>query len=62
MTAVKAMRNSLLVATAGYLASYYILRETMEFEMALWISFMLFFLFRGAIQHYLFRRYGKSLK
>jgi len=62
MTAVKAMRNSLLIATAGYLASYYILRETMEFEMALWISFMLFFLFRGAIQHYLFRRYGKSLK
>ncbi len=56
MTAVRAMRNAVLSATALYLGSFYLLKLTMPLAWALWISFMGFFLFRGVLQWWMFRR------
>ena len=62
MTAVQAMRNAVLSATALYLGSFYFLKLTMPLAWALWISFMGFFLFRGVLQWWMFRRRAWALK
>ncbi|ADV46463.1 MATE family efflux transporter [Nitratifractor salsuginis] len=62
MTAVKAMRNAVLSATAIYLGSYYLLKSFLPLEWALWISFLGFFFYRGVLQWWMFRRKGWELK
>ncbi|HHD78922.1 MAG TPA: MATE family efflux transporter [Epsilonproteobacteria bacterium] len=61
MTATKAMRDSVFMATLLFIGLYYALREW-DFVLALWGSFMLFFLFRGLLQTWLFARKGKELQ
>ena len=62
MTAVKAMRNAVLGATLLYLVSYWILEILLPRETALWIAFMSFFLYRGVVQWWMFRRKGTGLE
>ena len=61
MTAVKAMRNSVVSATLLYLFSEWILEGFIHLDKALWFSFIGFFLYRGLFQWYLFQRYGQEL-
>ena len=61
MTAVRAMRNAVLLSTALYVLATWGLGAFLPPEWALWISFMGFFLLRGAVQYWLFRRYGWAL-
>ncbi len=60
MTATRAMRNITIWATVVYLGLFY-LAKGYDFSYALWISFMLFFLFRGLFQTWLFFKHGKEL-
>jgi MATE family multidrug resistance protein len=62
MTAVKAMRNAVMSATAIYLATYYLLKDFLPLDWALWIAFMGFFFYRGALQWWMFRRWGWELE
>ena len=50
MTATKAMRDSVFISTILFIGLYYLLREW-NFVLALWGSFMLFFLFKNHILH-----------
>ncbi len=61
MTAVRSMRNAVLASTLLYLCAYYLLRFVLPFGYALWISFMAFFLFRGLLQGWMFRKRGWDL-
>jgi MATE family multidrug resistance protein len=61
MTATKALRNTIVFSTLLFLGLFYLTKE-INFSYALWISFLLFFLFRGVIQSWLFWRSGKELK
>ena len=62
MTAVKAMRNAVLLAALLYVGSYYLMARWLEPALALWIAFMGFFFFRGLFQWWLFRQKGWALK
>lgn len=61
MTAVRAMRDAVLIATVLYLAGTWILQAFFPGEEALWIAFMSFFFFRGVLQWWMFRRKGWAL-
>ncbi len=61
MTAVKSMRNTILVSMLLFLATFYIIRE-IDYVWALWGSFVLFFLFRALIQSWLFWKRGRELR
>ncbi len=61
MTATKAMRNTVLVSLALYIAGFYLTKEY-NFIYALWINFVLFLLYRGVVQSLLFYKYGRELK
>lgn len=61
MTATLALRNAILVSAALFLALFYLTRG-IDFTYALWINFLLFFFFRGAIQTWMFWRQGMSLR
>ncbi len=60
MTAVKSMRNSVLIAMIIFLTLFYTTKEY-NFIYALWISFLLFFTTRGVIQTFLFLKYKTKL-
>ncbi len=57
--AVKEMKKSVLFATFLYLISFFLLEEIVDIKFALWGSFVLFFLFRSAIQLYI---WSKTIK
>ncbi len=61
MTATRAMRNSVTVATTLFIFIYSFANEHFA-ENALWLSFLGFFLFRGILQSYYFYRYKEHLK
>jgi MATE family multidrug resistance protein len=61
MTATKALRNTIVFSTLFFLGLFY-LTKGIDFSYALWINFLLFFLFRGVIQSWLFWKYSKNLK
>jgi len=61
MTAVRAMRNAVILATLLYVAGFYILKTILPLSDALWISFMAFFFFRGMVQWWMFRQKGWRL-
>jgi len=60
MTASKAMRNITLWSTALFLVLFYSTKG-INFSYSLWISFMLFFLFRGVFQMVLYFWKGRGL-
>ncbi len=62
MTAVRAMRNAVLSATLLYLGSDWLLERFLPLDQALWIAFMGFFFYRGALQWWMFRRKGWELR
>ncbi len=62
MTAVKAMRNAVLSATAIYLVSFYLLKRFLPLDLALWLSFLGFFLYRGVLQWFFFHQKSWELK
>lgn len=62
MTAVKAMRDAVLLSMFLYMALFYLLESFMDARYALWISFVSFFLFRGLVQNRLFRSRGINLR
>ena len=62
MTAVRSMRNAVILATLLYVAGFYLLRAFLPLSYALWISFMAFFLFRGLLQWWMFREKGWELQ
>jgi MATE family multidrug resistance protein len=61
MTAVKSMRNSVLLSMVLFLTIFYTTKEY-NFIYSLWISFLLFFAFRGLIQTFLFLKYKTKLR
>ena len=61
MTATKAMRNITIWSMVLFIGIFYATKE-INFSYALWISFMLFFLFRGLFQGLVFWRYGRGLE
>ncbi|WP_345972275.1 MATE family efflux transporter [Sulfurimonas diazotrophicus] len=60
MTAARALRNAILYSTALFLGLFYLTKE-IDFTDALWMNFMLFFLFRGVIQSWMFYREKEAL-
>lgn len=60
MTAAKSLKNAILLSTVLFLGLFYLTRGT-NFAYALWINFLLFFLFRGAIQTWMFYRRKEAL-
>lgn len=60
MTAARSLKNAVLYATGAFLGLFY-LTKGIDFTYALWISFLLFFLFRGAIQSWMFFRHKAAL-
>jgi MATE family multidrug resistance protein len=62
MTAVRAMRDIVLLATLLYVAGFYLLRAFLPITDALWISFISFFFLRGILQWWVFRRKGWELR
>jgi len=60
MTAARALRNAILFSVLLFLGLFYLTR-TIDFSYALWINFMLFFLFRGALQTWMFVRKKEAL-
>lgn len=66
LTAVKAMRNSMLVALVAYLICYLILShfyaEPAFLSNVLWLSLITFLAVRGLMQWWLFKRMGLDLK
>ena len=62
MTAVRAMRDIVLLATALYVGGFYLLKAFLPLAEALWLSFMAFFFLRGLLQWWLFRRKGWELR
>lgn len=61
LTASQAMRNSMILALAGYLAIFYLLEPHLSIG-ALWTSLAAFLLLRGLIQHWMYWRWGYFLK
>jgi MATE family multidrug resistance protein len=66
LTAVKAMRNSMILALVAYLACYLILSyfyaEPAFLSNVLWLSLITFLAVRGLTQWYLYKRMGLNLK
>ena len=60
LTASVAMRNSMMVSLAGYLAVFYLTEPHLQMH-ALWLSLAVFLVFRGAIQHWMYARKGHEL-
>ncbi len=60
MTASVSMRNTILLSTALFMLLFY-LTKGYDFAYALWINFMLFFLYRGVFQWWLFKKEGEAL-
>jgi len=58
MTASKALRNTILLSSIPFFGAFYLFRS-IDYGYALFGSFLLFFLFRGIIQSYIF--YNKKL-
>ena len=61
LTAVKAMRNSVLIAMALYITLFFILKIFLPLDLALWLSFMSFFSFRGLLEWFIFKKRGWEL-
>jgi MATE family multidrug resistance protein len=62
MTAVRSMRNAVILATLFHVAAFYLLKAFLPLGYALWISFMAFFFFRGILQWQMFRKKGWELQ
>ncbi len=60
MTASKAMRDAVLLSMALFLAVFH-MSKTIDYNWALWGSFVLFFLFRTLIQSWMFWKAGRRL-
>ncbi len=61
MTASKSMRDAVLVSTLLFIWIFYLTRG-IDYEWALWGSFVLFFVFRGGVQTWMFFKQGRFLK
>ncbi len=61
MTASKSMRNVVLIATVIFVAIFYLFRG-IDYPMALWGGFMLFFFVRSVAQTWLFYKKGRELR
>jgi MATE family multidrug resistance protein len=61
MTASKSMRNAVVLSMLLFLGLFYMTRE-LDYSWALWGSFVMFFLFRGGIQTWIFYKKGRNLK
>lgn len=61
LTASKAMRNTMLLAFAGYLGLYYSLGQWYG-NHGLWLSLLGFMVLRGGIQQLWYHRYGLNLR
>ncbi len=61
MTASRAMRDAVLTSMALFLGLFY-LTKGIDFGWSLWLSFLLFFVFRGLIQWRMFRQKGVKLR
>jgi MATE family multidrug resistance protein len=66
LTAVKSMRNSMLIALLAYFASYFLLSyfyaDPAFLSNVLWLSLIIFLAVRGIIQWLLYKRMGLDLK
>ena len=60
MTASKSMRDAVVLSMLLFLGLFYLTR-TLDYTWALWGSFVLFFVFRGAIQTWMFWRKRRRL-
>lgn len=61
MTATKAMRNAVVLSMLLFLGLFY-LTKGIDFGWSLWISFLLFFLFRTVLQTWMFVRKRADLR
>jgi MATE family multidrug resistance protein len=61
MTASKSMRDAVIISMVLFLAIFYLFREV-NYEWALWGSFVMFFIFRGVIQWGMFKKSSHKLK
>lgn len=62
LTATRAMRNLMLIALVGYLASYYLLLPHFGELTALWIALLVFLGLRGLLQTGAYLKDGLSLR
>ena len=60
MTASKSMRNAVMLSMLLFLIVFYLTKE-INYAWALWSSFILFFVFRGGIQSWMFYNRGRGL-
>ena len=60
MTATKVLKDTIFYSTVLFLGLFY-LTKGVDFAYALWINFMLFFLFRGILQSWMFYRKKETL-
>jgi MATE family multidrug resistance protein len=55
--AVRVMRDTLFLSTTLYIGLFFILRLFLEIKVAIWGSFLLFFIFRSTFSYLIFKRY-----
>ena len=61
MTASKSMRDAVLLSTLLFVGIFYLTRG-IDYAWALWGSFVLFFVFRGLLQSWMFYKKGRGLR
>ncbi len=61
MTAARSLKNAILYSTLLFLGLFYLTKGA-NFAYALWINFILFFLFRGLLQSWMFYRKREALE
>lgn len=61
ITAVKELRNSMIIASSSFLLTFYLSDIFYDTVYALWFSFLLFFAFRSLLQTFIFFRMQRKL-
>ncbi len=61
MMASVAMRNAVVLSTILFLIVFYLTKQ-IDYSWSLWFSFLLFFLFRGILQSWMFYKYRRKLR
>ena len=61
MTASRSMRDAVMISMLFFLGLFYATKQ-IDFAWSLWLSFLMFFVFRTLLQTWMFQKYGVKLR